>query len=52
VVEGLRTKKIADRLGVEVSTAEVHRKRLMHKLGCDGTAELVRYAIREGIVPP
>lgn len=52
VAEGLRTKEIADRIGVEVSTAEVHRKRLMRKLGCDGVVGLVRYAIREGIVPP
>ncbi len=52
VAEGLRTKEIADKLGVGVKTAETFRQRLMHKLGCNGTAELVRYAVREGIVPP
>lgn len=51
ITEGLRTKEIAERLGVGVKTAETYRKRLIAKVGCNGTAELVRYAIREGIVP-
>jgi DNA-binding NarL/FixJ family response regulator len=50
--EGLRTKEIADRLHVGVKTAETYRRRLLHKLGCNGTAELVRHAIREGLLPP
>jgi len=52
IAEGLRTKEIADKLNVGVKTAETYRQRLMQKLRCTGTAELVRYAIREGIVPP
>ncbi len=52
IAEGLRTKEIADKLSVGVKTAETYRRRLVAKLGCNGTAELVRYAIREGLVPP
>ncbi len=52
IAEGLRTKEIADKLNVGLKTAETYRQRLIHKLDCNGTAELVRYAIREGLVPP
>jgi DNA-binding NarL/FixJ family response regulator len=48
--EGLRTKEIADKLNVGVKTAESYRRRLMRKLGYTCTAELVRYAIREGLI--
>jgi DNA-binding NarL/FixJ family response regulator len=52
ISEGLRTKEIADKLNVGIKTAETYRRRLSAKLGCNGTAELVHYAIREGLVPP
>jgi DNA-binding NarL/FixJ family response regulator len=52
IAEGRRTKEIAEQLQVGVKTAETYRQRLIKKLRCDSTAELVRYAIREGIVPP
>lgn len=48
--DGLRTKEIADKLGIGVKTVETHKRRMMKKLGCSSTAELVRYAIREGFV--
>jgi DNA-binding NarL/FixJ family response regulator len=50
VSEGLRSKEIAARLEVAVKTVETYRRRLMLKLQCDSTAELVRYAIRKGVV--
>jgi two-component system response regulator NreC len=50
--EGLRTKEIAARLGIGVKTVETYRARLMTKLQCHSTAELTRYAIREGIITP
>jgi DNA-binding NarL/FixJ family response regulator len=50
--DGLRTKEIAARLGVGLKTVETFRRRLMKKLACGGTAELVRYAMREGIIQP
>lgn len=51
VAEGLRTKEIADRLKIGIKTVDTYRARLMTKLNCTSTAELVRYAVRNGIVP-
>ena len=48
IAEGHSTKKVAARLGISVKTAEFHRGRLMKKLNVHDTANLVRYAIREG----
>jgi DNA-binding NarL/FixJ family response regulator len=48
-VEGLRNKEIAERLDVSTKSVETYRARLMSKLGCASTAELVRYAVRAGI---
>jgi DNA-binding NarL/FixJ family response regulator len=36
-------------LGISVKTAETHRSRLMDKLEIRDTANLVRYAIRNGL---
>ena len=49
VAQGQRNKEIADSLGISVKSVEANRSRLMQKLGCSNSAELVRYAIREGI---
>ena len=37
---------------VSVRTAETYRARLVRKLGCSTRAELVRYAVRHGLVEP
>lgn len=50
IAEGKTTKEIAVILGVSVKTAESHRSSLMGKLDIHSTAELVRYAIRRGLV--
>jgi two-component system, NarL family, response regulator NreC len=52
IAEGKTTKEIAVILGVSVKTAESHRSTLMEKLDIHSTAELVRYAIRRGLVEP
>jgi two-component system response regulator NreC len=52
VAEGKTTKEIAVILGVSVKTAESHRSTLMQKLDIHSTAEVVRYAIRRGLVEP
>ena len=52
IAEGQRTKQIAVRLGISVKTAESHRTRIMSKLDVHETANLVRYAIRRGLVQP
>jgi DNA-binding NarL/FixJ family response regulator len=49
--QGLRTKEIAQQLGIGAKTVETYRARLLTKLECGSTNELVRYAIREGICP-
>jgi DNA-binding NarL/FixJ family response regulator len=50
IAEGLSTKEIAARLDLGPKTVETYRRRLMAKLGCSRATELVRYALREGIV--
>lgn len=52
VGEGKSTKQIADVLRISVKTAEFHRGRLMKKVNVHDTANLVRYAIREGWITP
>ncbi len=50
--DGLVNKEIAARLGISVSTAQTYRSRIMEKLGLHTVAELIRYAIRKGIIRP
>ena len=50
LAEGLTTKEIARRLDISVKTAENHRGRVLDKLGMRNTAELVRYALRKGLL--
>jgi DNA-binding NarL/FixJ family response regulator len=50
IASGLRVKEIAARLEVGTRTVETFRRRLMKKLGCASTAELIRYAIRQGLI--
>ena len=50
IVEGMTTKEIARRLDISVKTAENHRARVLDKLDVRNTAELVRYALRRGLL--
>lgn len=50
VVEGNKTREIADMLAVSVKTVETHRAQLMDRLGIRDVAGLVKYAIRVGMV--
>jgi DNA-binding NarL/FixJ family response regulator len=50
--EGQSTGDIAARLGISPRTAETHRANLMRKLGLHNQTDLVRFAIRQGILPP
>ncbi|MBI4278622.1 MAG: response regulator transcription factor [Armatimonadetes bacterium] len=52
VVEGLTNKEIAQRLGISVKTVQTHRANLMTKLGLTDRTQLVRYAVRVGLVTP
>jgi len=51
VADGKSTKEIASLLQISYKTADSHRSRIMEKLGIHETASLVRYAVRQGIVP-
>ncbi len=44
-VKGLHAKEIAAALGISSRTVEVHRTRIMEKLGVRNIAELVRFAV-------
>jgi len=52
VVGGISNKSLAERLGVSSRTIEVHRSRIMAKMGACSLAELVRMALLMGIVLP
>jgi len=49
-VEGLSGAEIAERLCISPRTVEVHRSNLMEKLGLHSQMDLLRYAIRRGLV--
>jgi len=49
IAEGKSTKVIAKELCVSAKTIEWHRSQLMKKLGIQSIAELVKYAINEGL---
>ena len=49
--EGLNNSEIAKRLSISPRTAELHRGRMMNKLGLHNQTELIRYALKRGILP-
>jgi two-component system response regulator NreC len=49
--EGKTAAEIARRLSISPRTVELHRSRMMNKLGFHSQTELVRYAIKRGILP-
>lgn len=50
VAEGLTTASVAERLVISPRTAEVHRMNLMRKLGLASHTDLVRLALKRGII--
>lgn len=49
--EGKTAAEIAKLLSISPRTVELHRSRMMNKLGFHSQTELVRYAIKRGILP-
>jgi DNA-binding NarL/FixJ family response regulator len=49
--EGLTTSELAKRLSISPRTAELHRGRMMNKLGLHSQTDLIRYALKRGILP-
>jgi len=50
IAEGKTNKDIANTLNLSVYTVEAHRGRIMEKLNLHSTGELVRFAIRNGLI--
>ncbi len=50
IVAGESNREIASTLGLSTNTVSVHRANIMNTLGVHNTAELVVYAIRNGLV--
>lgn len=49
--EGCTSGEIAQRLSISQRTVETHRSNLLRKLGLRSQTDLVRFAIRKGIIP-
>lgn len=52
IARGLAAKEIGKRLQISAKTVESHRTSLMRKLGVRKATELVRYAVRHGLIEP
>jgi two-component system response regulator NreC len=52
LAEGEANEAIAEALVISVKTVARHRENIMQKLGLHSRSELVRYAIRKGIIKP
>ncbi len=50
VAEGRTSQEVADRLFISVRTVETHRKHIMEKLDLHTPADLVKYALRQGLI--
>jgi len=50
--EGHTNADIAVRLSISPRTVEIHRTNMMRKLGLHSEHDLIRYALRRGILPP
>ncbi len=50
VAGGLRNREAAKHLGISVKTVETHRANIMNKLAFRSTAQLIVYAIKQGLI--
>jgi DNA-binding NarL/FixJ family response regulator len=48
--EGFGNQEIAEKLFISPRTSETHRTNLMRKLGLQSQTDLVRFAIRKGLI--
>lgn len=48
--EGLSCKEVAAKLFLSTRTVEWHKKHIMEKMGFKTTSDLIKYAIRNGII--
>ena len=52
LADGLSAKEIAKKLDISSRTVEFHKYQLMESLGIQSSAELIHFAIKQGIVGP
>lgn len=52
VASGHTNRASAERLGISIKTVEGYRRRVVHKLGASGRADLVKHAMRLGLLGP
>ena len=52
LVRGLSNQEIAENLVISPSTVQTHRTHILRKLDLRATVDLVRYAIRHGLIEP
>ncbi len=50
IAEGLRVQDIAERLTLSAKTVSTYRTRLLQKMKMHGSSEVVRYAVRHGLI--
>jgi len=50
VAEGRSNKEVAELLDISVKTAMSHREHIMEKLGLHSRTELIKFALREGVI--
>jgi DNA-binding NarL/FixJ family response regulator len=50
IAEGLSNREIAEKLFISPKTVKVHRFNLMEKLGLHNTAEIIQFAIKNGLI--
>ena len=52
VAEGYTNQEIADRLILSIKTVQAHRANVIETLGLRDITQLVRFALRHGLIPP
>lgn len=50
IAEGYTNKEVAKHLNISLKTALAHRNNIMQKLGIHRQADLIKYALKEGII--
>jgi len=50
IASGKKTKEIADELSLSITTISTHRANILEKMGMKNNAELIHYALKNGLV--
>lgn len=50
VAEGFSSKEISQKLGISIHTVQRHRANIRRQLDLDGGVDLVKYAVRKGLI--